>query len=290
MPHPHSQVLNDSCVIEGIGLHTGELCRIVLHPAEPGTGLWARFGSHLFPIRWDYVVNTQRATVVGDGTHTLSTVEHLMSALWALTLTDCIVEVLQGHEVPILDGSAYPFIEAIRAVGLTGTGVSVSEPLTRPVAVRQGERYGALVPSRGTFATGYIQFPEPLGVQTGTFALDQFESEIAPARTFGFLHEVEALRQQGLARGGSLECALVIDQTGYHNPARFEDEPLRHKVLDAIGDLYLCGAHLVGFHLTVVKAGHALHTALAEAVAQGWQNGAHTEADDGGNDFGRRAD
>ncbi|MFQ3610033.1 MAG: UDP-3-O-acyl-N-acetylglucosamine deacetylase [Fimbriimonadales bacterium] len=290
MGHRHSQILRDSCSIAGIGLHTGELCRIVLHPAEMGTGIWARFGSHQFPIRWDYVVNTQRATVVGDGGHTLSTVEHLMSALWALTITDCVVEVLQGREVPILDGSAYPFIEAIRATGLTATGVQVSRVLRQPAMVRQGERYGAVVPSTGTFATGYIQFPEPLGVQAGTFALDQFEPEIAPARTFGFLHEVEALRQQGLARGGSLDCALVIDQTGYHNPARFEDEPLRHKVLDAVGDLYLCGAHLVGFHLVVVKAGHALHTALAKAVAQGWQNGAHTEANDGGNDFGHGAD
>ncbi len=281
MALPESHTLRAPCPIEGVGLHTGEPCRLVLHPAEQGTGIVARFGRRQFPIRWDTVVNTQRATVVGDGTHTLSTVEHLMSALWALTITDCVVEVLQGNEVPILDGSALPFIEAIRAVGLAPLSVCTSRRLTHIAEVRQSERYGAVIPSHQTTAFGYIQFPEPLGVQAGVFDLSQFETAIAPARTFGFLAEVEALRQQGLARGGSLDCALVIDQNGYYNPERFADEPMRHKVLDAVGDLYLCGVHLVGFHLIVVKAGHALHTALAKAVAQGWHNGAQMEEANG---------
>jgi UDP-3-O-[3-hydroxymyristoyl] N-acetylglucosamine deacetylase len=115
---------------------------------------------------------------------------------------------------------------------------------------------------------GYIDFPPPLGVQAGAFPLAAATEQIAPARTFGFLREVEALRQQGLALGGALENALVIDETGYHNPARFEDEPLRHKLLDVLGDLYLCGARLTGFTLVAIKPGHALNVQLARQVAQ----------------------
>jgi UDP-3-O-[3-hydroxymyristoyl] N-acetylglucosamine deacetylase len=115
---------------------------------------------------------------------------------------------------------------------------------------------------------GYIDFAEPLGVQAGAFPLAAAAEQIAPARTFGFLREVEALRQQGLAQGGALDNALVIDETGYHNPARFEDEPLRHKLLDVLGDLYLCGARLTGFTLVAIKPGHALNVQLARQVAQ----------------------
>ncbi|MCS7301191.1 MAG: UDP-3-O-acyl-N-acetylglucosamine deacetylase, partial [Fimbriimonadales bacterium] len=147
----------------------------------------------------------------------------------------------------------------------TGSLARAEPPLIAQAA--DADRYLALSLSGDTLF-GYIQFPAPLGVQTGAFPLQDACSTIAPARTFGFLHEVEALRQQGLARGGGLDNALIIGETGYHNPARFEDEPLRHKLLDALGDLYLSGVYLPRFTLVAVKPGHALNVQLARQLAQ----------------------
>jgi len=135
------------------------------------------------------------------------------------------------------------------------------------IEARHADRYLGLAFGGGVLF-GYIDFPAPLGVQADAFPLADAAAQIAPARTFGFLREVEALRQQGLAQGGALDNALLIDETGYHNPARFEDEPLRHKLLDVLGDLYLCGARLTGFTLVAIKPGHALNVQLARQVAQ----------------------
>jgi|GEM_PF-132819 len=312
---------------EGVGLHTGELCRIAIHPvseARTPCAITIRKGASVFPTRWDFVVDTTRATVLGDGATRIGTVEHLMAALWMTGITHCDIEVLRGDEIPILDGSALPFVEALQAVKV---GIGVLPPSLRFPPLREGNRVGDRVESvppacrgnlkegvtseslwatsslkeegvtSGFFAAasnlkegvtlesrhadrylglafgggvlfGYIDFPAPLGVQAGAFPLAAAAEQIAPARTFGFLREVEALRQQGLAQGGALDNALVIDETGYHNPARFEDEPLRHKLLDVLGDLYLCGARLTGFTLVAIKPGHALNVQLARQVAQ----------------------
>jgi UDP-3-0-acyl N-acetylglucosamine deacetylase len=277
---------------EGVGLHTGELCRIALHPVSEARTPYAitlRKGTSVFPARWDYVVDTTRTTVLGDGATRVSTVEHLMAALWITGITHCDIEVLQGDEIPILDGSALPFVEALQAVK---TGIGVLPPSSRFPPLREGNQPNAVPPAGrgnlkegvmiearhadrylglsfgGSVLFGYIDFPAPLGVQAGAFPLAAAAEQIAPARTFGFLREVEALRQQGLAQGGALDNALVIDETGYHNPARFEDEPLRHKLLDVLGDLYLCGARLTGFTLVAIKPGHTLNVQLARQVAQ----------------------
>ncbi len=330
-----ANTLRETLVFEGVGLHTGEKCKIVLHPdltslsslsvnggeddspsprAERELGgkaipthILLRKGNHTFPARWDYVVDTTRATVLGDGAVRVSTVEHLMAALWMTGITHCVIEVLQGNEIPILDGSAWEFVEAIsphptasprlfsagRSAELGGRtrGEDVQPSLPAPLSVgesegsspllrrrrgtgdegifqiRHADRYLALSLSGDTLF-GYIQFPEPLGVQAGAFRIQDTLMQIAPARTFGFLREVEALQKQGLALGGALDNALVIDETGYHNPARFEDEPLRHKLLDALGDLYLSGVYLHQFSLVAVKPGHALNVQLARQLAQ----------------------
>ncbi|MCS7273723.1 MAG: UDP-3-O-acyl-N-acetylglucosamine deacetylase [Fimbriimonadales bacterium] len=270
---------------EGVGLHTGEPCLVVLHPLEgepsrpPKLGLPTRLlirkDGTTFPARWDYVVDTTRATVVGDGTTRLSTIEHLMAALWITGITHCLIECVRGSEVPILDGSALPFVEVIRnqSATLSPTSELCAEEKPLPASecpileVRADDRYLAWHPW-GNALMGYIQFPEPLGVQAGAFRLADAPTEIAPARTFGFLYEAEALRKQGLAHGASLENALVISETGYHNPARFADEPLRHKLLDVLGDLYLCGAYVPMFTLVAIKPGHALNVRLAQQIAQ----------------------
>lgn len=289
--HAERQTLAQAVEITGIGLHTGEPTRLRLHPHWGG--LRVRKGASEFPVRWDYVRDTHRAVTLGTSDFTLGTVEHLLAALWALGITDCLIEVLQGSEVPILDGSALPFMEMIEAAGsealtlppmLREGAPSASfaihhspfaspVPVLEPVWVQQDDRVVGVVPGN-LYAFGYIHFPEPLGEQGGCFDLHQFREQIAPARTFGFLHEVEALRQQGLAQGGSPENALLIAPDGYYNSARFEDEPLRHKILDVIGDLMLCGVNLRDFVLVAVKPGHALDVQLAQAIAQqlpNWQ-------------------
>ena len=303
---------------EGVGLHTGELCRIAIHPASEAhtpCAITLRKGTSVFPARWDFVVDTTRATVLGDGATRIGTVEHLMAALWMTGITHCEIEVLQGDEIPILDGSALPFVEALGAVkianppspqpspplqrgeretesplnpsssllawaeGVGAHGGAPSFPLSRYTGEGDTRGEGILLHARhadrylglsfgGGVLFGYIDFPAPLGVQAGAFPLAAAAEQIAPARTFGFLREVEALRQQGLAQGGALDNALVIGETGYHNPARFEDEPLRHKLLDVLGDLYLCGARLTGFTLVAIKPGHALNVQLAQQAAQ----------------------
>jgi UDP-3-O-[3-hydroxymyristoyl] N-acetylglucosamine deacetylase len=315
---------------EGVGLHTGELCRIAIHPvSEVRTpcAITLRKGASVFPARWDFVVDTTRATVLGDGATRISTVEHLMAALWMTGITHCDIEVLQGNEIPILDGSALPFVQALQAVkivmeklppslrfpplregnqpnavppagrGNLKEGVILAfeersggnlqhlpvgegnQPNAVPPAGRGNLKEGVMIEARhadrylglafgGGVLFGYIDFPAPLGVQADAFPLADAAAQIAPARTFGFLREVEALRQQGLALGGALDNALLIDETGYHNPARFEDEPLRHKLLDVLGDLYLCGARLTGFTLVAIKPGHALNVQLAQQAAQ----------------------
>jgi UDP-3-O-[3-hydroxymyristoyl] N-acetylglucosamine deacetylase len=277
---------------EGVGLHTGELCRIAIHPAlEARTpcAITLRKGASVFPARWDFVVDTTRATVLGDGATRVSTVEHLMAALWIIGITHCDIEVLQGDEIPILDGSALPFVQALQAVKIMMEKLPPSfrfpplregnQPNAVPPAGRGNLKEGVMIEARHadrylglSFGSGvlfgYIDFPASLGVQAGAFPLAAAATQIAPARTFGFLREVEALRQQGLAQGGALDNALLIDETGYHNPARFEDEPLRHKLLDVLGDLYLCGARLTGFTLVAIKPGHALNVQLARQVAQ----------------------
>jgi UDP-3-O-acyl-N-acetylglucosamine deacetylase len=315
--------VRETVSFEGVGLHTGETCRVAIHPvaaANAPCAITIRKGASVFPARWDFVVDTTRATVLGDGATRIGTVEHLMAALWITGITHCDIEVLQGNEIPILDGSALPFVEALQAVKIVMEKLPPSfrfppfregnQELGQVLPFREGNRAGAegsvppasrgnlkegvtsaswwAVPSLkegvtiesrhadrylglafgGGVLFGYIDFPAPLGVQAGAFPLADAAAQIAPARTFGFLREVEALRQQGLALGGALDNALLIDETGYHNPARYEDEPLRHKLLDVLGDLYLCGARLTGFTLVAIKPGHALNVQLAQQAAQ----------------------
>lgn len=264
-------------MFEGVGLHTGEPARLVVHPSDEGA-LWVQKGHARIPVRWDYVVDTRRATVLGGEGIALSTVEHLLSACWSLRIGSAVIEVLHGTEVPALDGSALPFVQAFEAAGVAPCPQTPCLVVSRTWTVQQGASVASLMPGMET-VFAYIQFPEPLGVQAGVFDLSAYAAEIAPARTFGFLHEVEALRQQGLARGGSLENALLIDQSGYYNSARFADEPLRHKILDGLGDLMLCGACPVGFHLTLIKAGHTLHRELARLLTNECNQ---MEAHDGG--------
>jgi UDP-3-O-[3-hydroxymyristoyl] N-acetylglucosamine deacetylase len=202
----------------------------------------------------------------------VETVEHLLSALTALGIDNAIVE-LNYPEVPIMDGSAAPFVYLI----LNEAGIKrLSAPrrylkVLRPIALTQGDKRIALFPSDHFKVTYSISFDHPLlrhQSRTMTISEETFVEHIAPARTFGFLKEVEMLRQRGLALGGSLDNAIVLGETGVLNNAlRFEDEFVRHKILDVIGDLSLVGHPVIG-HLVAHRGGHALHTAFAARILE----------------------
>jgi UDP-3-O-[3-hydroxymyristoyl] N-acetylglucosamine deacetylase len=200
----------------------------------------------------------------------INTVEHLMAALASLGIDNAIVE-LNSPEVPIMDGSAAPFIYLIQEAGVK----TLSAPrkylkIVRPIAMSRGDKRIALYPSDHFKVTYSISYDHPLlRHQSRTLRIteESFVEELAPARTFTFLKDVEMLRQNGLALGGSLENAIVLGETGVLNPLRFEDEFVRHKILDVIGDMALVGYPMIG-HLVAHRGGHALHTAFAAMVLE----------------------
>jgi len=200
----------------------------------------------------------------------LSTIEHLMAALAALGVSNAVIEV-DGPELPILDGSALPFVQLLDRAGFRRQEApQIYIEILKPIRVEEGDKSAVLKPCDRYEMRFEIEFPTPvIGHQVVDFVVDEatFRSDIMAARTFGFAHEVEALRQAGLARGGSLENAVVIDGDQILNPGglRMEREFVRHKALDAIGDLYVLGAPLLGRY-EGVKAGHALNNKLVRAL------------------------
>jgi UDP-3-O-[3-hydroxymyristoyl] N-acetylglucosamine deacetylase len=202
---------------------------------------------------------------LANGGATVDTVEHLLAALRSLGVDNACIE-LDHSEVPIMDGSSAPWVYLIQDAGVRElTAPRRSIQILRQVQVQQGDKRIAVYPAERFKVSYTIRFDHPLlRHQQKTLDLDErtFVDEIAPARTFGFLKEVEMLRQRGLALGGSLENAIVLGETGVLNPLRFEDEFVRHKILDVLGDLALVGHPILG-HLVVHRGGHALHTAFA---------------------------
>ena len=207
-----------------------------------------------------HVVDTQRATVLGGDGERVSTVEHVLSALSGMGVTNATL-VVDGPEIPALDGSAQPYVEAIAAVGVTEQRVprAVFVP-DRPHAFRDGDRLLVVLPAPSFRVRLAVDFAPPIG--PGYFALEvtpeRYAREIAPHRTFGYRREVEALLARGLAAGGSLDNAVVFDDDGPMAPLRAPDEPVRHKALDLIGDFALLGAY-PQCEIVAIKSGHKLH-------------------------------
>ncbi len=256
----------------GIGLHSGTKVQLVLKPAPADTGIRFRrtdVGVEI-PATLANLATIQYATGLARDAGSVGTVEHLLAALSSLGVDNTVVE-LNHPEVPIMDGSAAPFVYLIQEAGVR----QLSAPkrylkVLRPILLSRGEKHIALYPSDHLKVTYSISFDHPLlRHQSRTILLDEdsFIEQIAPARTFGFLKEVETLRQRGLALGGSLENAIVLGETGVLNGLRFQDEFVRHKILDVIGDLSLVGYALIG-HLVVHRGGHALHTEFASKILQ----------------------
>ena len=258
--------------LTGTGLHSGAQVNLTLRPAAAGSGIVfirtdIRDKDNVIPALWDRVVDTRLCTVIANADRvSVGTVEHLMAALRGCAIDNAIVE-LNGPEVPVMDGSAEPFVKLIDRAGIQEQKQSRRAiRVLKEITVEDAGKFARLTPDEGSVFSGKIDFAHPsIGVQTREIKLmnGNFRHDIAAARTFGFLHEVETLRRNGLALGGSLDNAIVLDDVSVLNPdgLRHEDEFIRHKLLDAVGDMYLAGAPLMGAY-DGHKAGHALNNAL----------------------------
>ena len=273
----HQTTLRSAIEFSGVGLHTGRPARVRVLPAPAGSGLRFRLDDAVeFPAHPDYVVDTRRATVLGLGEHRVSTVEHLLSALCGCGVTNASIAV-DGPEIPAADGSALEFVRAIDAAGIVEqVPAQLRNVIREPHLFRDGDKLLAVVPAPAFRVRMTIDFPAPVGAQYVDYdsSTAAYRSAIAPNRTFGFRHEVEALLARGLAMGGSLDNAVVFDTDGPMSPLRAADEPARHKILDLIGDLALSGMNLTG-RIVAYRSGHPLNVEMAKTlVGMARQNGA----------------
>ncbi len=278
-PTPLRQkTLKASIGCTGIGLHSGAKVTMVLHPAEPDSGIRFRRTDvagkgAVIPALWSSVGDTRmNSSLLGEDGVGVGTVEHLMSALAGMGIDNCLIDI-SGPEVPVMDGSAAPFLFLVECAGV----VEQAAPrrairVLKRVVVEDGDRMAALAPAAALSLRFEIDFASQAIARQEmdvTMGRGTFKSEIARARTFGFEQDVAMLRSVGLARGGSLENAVVIDSTGTRvlndDGLRYPDEFVRHKVLDAVGDLALAGAPILG-HFHGVRSGHALTNRLLRAL------------------------
>ena len=270
----YQRTLRNRVAFDGIGLHTGYPVHLELTPAPENTGIvFRRTDLKNFEIEAtrNHVARVSYATTLMKKGVMISTVEHLLSALYGLGIDNLYLD-LNSMEVPIMDGSGLVFMEAIEIVGIREQS-ALREYLViqEPVEVCHGDKVAGVYPAAAPKATYIINFEHTaIGRQQIGLELtpESYRAEIGPARTFGFISDVEYLRKCGLIRGGSLENAVVLDDSGIVNhELRFPDEFVRHKMLDLLGDISLIGRPIIG-HLFAEKAGHAIHTALADRVAR----------------------
>lgn len=257
----------------GVGLHTGVKSTATVSPAPPDRGivflLDSPDGAAPVPVAAvaENVIDTSRATVLGADGAGVSTTEHILSALLACGISNADIRV-QGPEVPILDGSASPFADAFAGAGIVAQDRARAVlALDEPLVVSVADRMVALLPAPAFRVRFVADFPDPIGTQyfDSVVTAETYAADIAPARTFGYLHEIEALRSRGLARGGSLDNALVFGPDGPLQPLRWHNEVVRHKVLDLIGDLALLGAW-PQCDVVAIKSGHELHALATRAL------------------------
>jgi len=259
--------------VSGTALHAGVTVTMRLSPAESGTGIMFRradLNDACVAARYDLVGDTRLGTVIADGPAKVGVVEHLMAAVAGAQIDDLVV-TLDGPEPPILDGDALSYLTLIESAGRREQDVPrTAIKVLRPVSVEQGNARASLTPADSLVYDCEIEFPTPaIGRQRYRFAFspEAFREEIAPARTFGFLSELEALNRMNLARGATMDNTLALSDTGVVNQdrMRFADEFVRHKILDAIGDMALAGAPLIA-RFEGIKSGHATNNALLRAL------------------------
>jgi UDP-3-O-[3-hydroxymyristoyl] N-acetylglucosamine deacetylase len=258
---------------KGVGLHSGVPVSIRILPAPPSTGivfLRTDLDNFHVPASWRYVARVSYATSLMRQGVLISTTEHLLSVFYSMGVDNAYVEI-DNLEVPILDGSGSPYVELLKAAGLKSYRRRKRFlRIRRPVTVEAGSKRITILPSDRFLLTCDVFYDHPLiGKQSLDMEVtpERYAQEIAPARTFGFAHELDQMRDMGLIRGASLENAMCFDRQGVQNPEglRFPDECCRHKALDLIGDLALIGKPLLG-HVIAERAGHAMHTALVARI------------------------
>jgi UDP-3-O-[3-hydroxymyristoyl] N-acetylglucosamine deacetylase len=270
------RTLKNSIQANGVGLHTGEKVYLTLHPSAPDTGVvFRRIDLNPvveIPAKAENVGDTMLSTtLIKDGVR-VSTVEHLLSALAGMGIDNLIIDV-SAPEIPIMDGSAAPFVFLLQSAGIEEQDAPKKFiKVKRPVTVEQDGKQATFKPFDGFKINFAIDFDHPVFEnQTLNASIDfsstSFVKEVSRARTFGFMHEFEYLRAKGLARGGSLDNAIVVDESQILNEdgLRFEDEFVKHKILDAIGDLYLMGNSIIG-EFDAHKSGHGLNNASLLAL------------------------
>jgi len=265
------KTLREPLRFEGIGLHTGTHTTVYLHPAEGPSGVVFRKGSVSFPATLERVQETPRSTVLEYEGERVGTVEHLMSALFGMGITDVVVEV-QGEEIPALDGSALPFAEAFQE-NTVEMEETLEATLRVPVQVQKDHARVVFLPSQRLSVSFSLRYEDPyLFTQYTHFpelTPEVYVREIAPARTYLFEAHVERVRAAGLGRGGSLDNTVILTEDGVRNPEglRFPDEPVRHKILDLLGDLALVG---IPYRATILaeRSGHELHLQAARKLRE----------------------
>ena len=276
LPAVRQKTLNSRINCSGVGLHSGRRVMLTIGPAPINTGIRfkridpAGLGA-VIPARWDHVVDTKLCTVIGnEDSVVVSTVEHLMAAFSGLGIDNATIEI-DGPEVPIMDGSADAFVFLLECAGTVEQSATRKRiRILKPISVGDERANAALTPAPCASLDFALDFANPaIGRQEKSVRLgeDAFKRELSRARTFGFAEEVELLRKAGLARGGSLDNAIVIgaDRVLNREGLRYGDEFVRHKMLDAMGDLYLAGASIEGRFLGT-RSGHALNNQLLRAL------------------------
>jgi len=296
------RTLKNTIRATGVGLHTGDKIYLTLHPAEPNTGIRFRRVDLETPVmieaRPENVGETKLSTTLVSGDVKVSTVEHLLSAMAGLGIDNAIVDV-SAPEVPIMDGSAGPFVFLLQSAGV----VEQEAPkqyirIKRAIRVEDGDKWAAFEPFDGFKVTFTIDFEHPafsdhLKTAVMDFSSTTFVKEVSRARTFGFMRDIEFLRENNLALGGSLDNAIVVDDDKVLNEdgLRYADEFVKHKILDAIGDLYLLGHSLIGEYQGF-KSGHALNNKLLLTLIQdkdAWEMVSFATADEAPISFMRSA-
>ncbi len=268
--------LKQTVSFSGTGLHNGLQSRITLKPSTKATGIFFRrmdvpYQESLIPARWNYITDTSLSTVLTNYYgHSVSTIEHLMSALRICQIDNVEIQVF-GHEIPIMDGSAKPFIDTLLHAGtklITAPAKVIY--INKKVKVNIGEQSASISPDNQARITMSIDFKaQAIGRQSLTVEMNNLNmaDEIAPARTFGLLEQIKNIQHRGLALGGNLSNAILVDNAQIVNPEglRFKDEFVRHKILDAIGDLALSGAAIIG-HYQAFKGSHSLNALLMKTL------------------------
>ena len=270
---PLQHTLAGEVTRSGIGLHSGTSTQVTIRPAAAGEGRYfVRVdlpGAPVISAQIEAVNPTMLSTELVNGNAKVRTVEHLLASLVGLGVDNARIEI-DGAEVPLLDGSAYKWAVAIADVGLVSQSARVTRSILEPIWIYEGDAFVAAIPAPALRFSYGIDFElAAIGNQWHSWSPDRdsFLTEIAPARTFGLAHQIDQLRSSGLIKGGSLENALVCGDDGWLNPPlRFSNEPVRHKLLDLVGDLSLLGAIPIA-HFLAYKASHRLHTQLAQKIS-----------------------